>query len=37
MNVYSLHTNFDISLVGMNMLMAKELKIKNIHLLMKKS
>ncbi|BET38008.1 Nif3-like dinuclear metal center hexameric protein [Spiroplasma ixodetis] len=30
-NVYSLHTNFDISLVGMNMLMAKELRIKNIH------
>ncbi|WP_458258774.1 hypothetical protein [Spiroplasma endosymbiont of Dactylopius coccus] len=24
-------------MVGMNMLMAKELKIKNIHLLMKKS
>lgn len=29
-NVYSLHTNFDISLVGMNVLMAKALKIKNI-------
>ena len=30
-NVYSLHTNFDMSLIGMNMLMAKALKMKNIN------
>lgn len=30
-NIYSLHTNFDVSLVGMNVLMAKALKIKNIN------
>ncbi|WP_425381619.1 Nif3-like dinuclear metal center hexameric protein [Spiroplasma endosymbiont of Polydrusus pterygomalis] len=30
-NVYSLHTNFDISLMGMNVSMAKALKIKNIN------
>lgn len=30
-NVYSLHTNFDISLMCMNVLMAKALKIKNIN------
>lgn len=32
-NVYSLHTNFDISLIGMNFLMAKALKVKNINFL----
>lgn len=30
-NVYSLHTNFDISLVGMNISIAKALKINNIN------
>lgn len=30
-NIYSLHTNFDISLMGMNVSMAKTLKIKNIN------
>lgn len=30
-NVYSLHTNFDVSLAGMNILMAKALKVKNIN------
>lgn len=30
-NVYSLHTNFDMSLAGMNVLIAKSLKIKNIN------